>query len=623
MSDKKLRDLEKQLKKEPANLALRLQLAAAYREVGRTGDAVEQYRAVALAYRDDGRIQQAVAVARSALAVAPDDAELRRLVDNAATRTAAAGTGTPASGGVPTPVLDTPPPRTSGARVLEAVRVREIEPMRAPDRSAVVQAAAGSATYDSTSTPGGRTPSGVFTPTPLPIPVAYHEADPSKVHTTIRDLGEVTDPAEPERELSGEITNPTDSRGARGDDTMPESGLSKAARRISERLIALTPAIPLPLEGEDLSGELETRRRPKLDPGTLDQLGIPPTGKMPALEPNEPEDEPTKPPSEPGFEPGHVRRSVARLDDDAWIEEPTDPRDAEQDRPGSGVFDRPLGATVAALAPDGTPLAAPGGFATLPEAMRARLLAGGAARTFAAGAAIVREGEPGESVFVIESGEVRVCKHAVTATGRAIEVARLGAGALVGEIAVMTDRKRHATVEALGDVRSVEIPRAAIAAAAAANPVLAELLDGLVRERLLSNLMAVAPFFAPLDADRRPEVLARFRPRKVAAGTEVIEQGRVRQGLVLVVLGELELAVRRTDGASVTVATIGEGAHAGELALMTDGPEPATATATGPCELVVLPAREFYAVVADEPSLWTALRAEADRRNAAIAAALK
>jgi cAMP-dependent protein kinase regulator len=611
VTDKKLRELEKQLKKEPANLPLRLQLAALYHEVGRTGDAVEQYRAVALQYRDEGRIQQAIAVARSALAVAPNDAELRRLVDNAVAKAAASGptsgpapapsTPAGASSRVATPVAGHALPRPSGARVLDAtVSVRELEPMRAPARP---PGALGRSPIDST--PSQRTPSGLFTPTPLPVPMPYHEADPSKVHS-MRSLGS----DEESTDTHGEPTDP-----------VAESGLSKAARRISERLIALSPGVPLPLEGEDLSTELETRKRPKVDAAMLDQLGVPPTGRVPALEPNEPEDEPTKPPpvSEPSFEPARVMRAVGRLDDDAWIEEPTDPRDA--DRPPSGVFDRPLGATVDALAPDGLPLAAPGGLAALPEAMRARLLAAGTVKSIAPGAAIVREGDAGESVFVLEAGEVRVCKK--RPRGTPLEVARLGAGAMFGEIAVMTDRRRHATVEAIGPARVVEIPRAAIGAAADANPVLAELLDGLVRERLLSNLMAVAPFFAPIATDRRAEVLARFRPRKVAADTEVIEQGRVRQGLVLVVLGTLELSVRRPDGKIVTIASIGEGAHAGELALMADGPEPATATAVGPCELVVLPAREFYAVVADEPSVWQALRADADRRNADIAAALR
>jgi CRP-like cAMP-binding protein len=594
VSDKKPRDLERQLKKEPANLALRLQLAALYHQDGRTGDAVEQYRAVALAYRDDGRIQQAVAVARSALAVAPHDAELRRLVESASAS------------------IQAPAAVSTGVRVLDsAVAVRELAPMRP---TGVVNAPRRRTGELSEPTPA-RTPSGLYTPTPLPVPLAYHEADPSK----IRGLGTLL--------VDDDDDGGRGAAAGDGGDTIPESpteGLHKAARRISEQLIAMSPGTPVaPLEGDDLSAELETRRRPKIDPRMLDHLGVPPTGRIAALPEVETEDEPTNPPaSEPGFEPGRIKRAVARMDDDAWIEEPTDPRrdfGSDPDRPPSGVFDSPLGPTVAALAPDGGSLASPGGFGELPDVVRQRLVAAGEVRTLAPGTLLVREGEAGESLFVIESGEVRVLKRLA---GRPPEIARLGAGAIVGEIAVMTDRRRHASVEAINEVRVIEIPRAAIAAAAEEHPVLAELLDNLVRERLLSNLMAVAPFFALLAADARAEVLARFRPRKVAAGAAVIEQGHAAHGLFLVVLGALELTVRRPDGRSVRVATVGEGGHVGELALMTDGPEPASARALGPAELVCLPARDFYMVVADDPTLWTSLRGEAERRSAEIMKAL-
>ncbi|KAB2891709.1 MAG: hypothetical protein F9K40_18850, partial [Kofleriaceae bacterium] len=59
-----IRDLERDLKREPQNLALRLTLAAAYREAGRTGDAVELYRTVARAYLEQGRPGQAAAVCK-------------------------------------------------------------------------------------------------------------------------------------------------------------------------------------------------------------------------------------------------------------------------------------------------------------------------------------------------------------------------------------------------------------------------------------------------------------------------------------------------------------------------------------------------------------------------------
>ncbi len=66
----KLRELEKRLEKEPGNLGLRVTAAGLMHEAGRTVEAVELYRSVALAYRDAGRKQQAIAVCRSILELA-------------------------------------------------------------------------------------------------------------------------------------------------------------------------------------------------------------------------------------------------------------------------------------------------------------------------------------------------------------------------------------------------------------------------------------------------------------------------------------------------------------------------------------------------------------------------
>jgi CRP-like cAMP-binding protein len=574
--EKKARDLEKQVRKEPGNLPIRLQLAGCYADLGRVGDALEQYRAVATAYRRDGKHQQAAAVATQALALAPGDADLARLI------------------------AECSPPRPPAARVLDAVSVRELEPMRPTPR------------------PGSASEPGTGTgPTPLPRPLAYHEADPSRIRAMILDdtgTGAPTNVAL-DVEIDVEITSPEPEASA-------TAGLATAARRISQSLI--TAPGPAPLEGEDLAAELETRRRPRIDPNDLDRLGVPPSGTMPALEPIVDEEPTNPPPPEPGFETPLARRDLGRLDDDAWTEEATDPHAEWAGRPPSGVFDRPLGVTVQSLAPDGSPLTAQGGLSGLSAEVRTRVLGAGTARVIKAGQPIVTEGEPGESVFVIQAGEVRVVKQFGGSARAPLEVARLGAGAIVGEIAVMTDRRRHATVIAVGDVKVIEIPRAAIAAAAEEHVALAELLAQLMRARLASNLISIAPFFSPLGIDERARVLARFQPRKYAAGAPVIVQGKPAHGLFLVLLGAVDLGVRKADGSGITrIATFGEGAHVGELALMQDGPEPASVHASerGPVELAVLPAREFYQVVADHPSLWTALRAEAERRRAQIAAA--
>lgn len=76
----RLRELEKRLVDEPDNLGLRVAVAGALREAGRQADAIALYRSVALAYRDQGRSQQALAVCRSILELAPDDAGSLALV---------------------------------------------------------------------------------------------------------------------------------------------------------------------------------------------------------------------------------------------------------------------------------------------------------------------------------------------------------------------------------------------------------------------------------------------------------------------------------------------------------------------------------------------------------------
>lgn len=67
--------------------------------------------------------------------------------------------------------------------------------------------------------------------------------------------------------------------------------------------------------------------------------------------------------------------------------------------------------------------------------------------TFETGATLFREGEVGDSVYFIMSGKVKVYK--TLNDGRLEELAILKDGEIVGEMAVLDDRPRSATVTAL------------------------------------------------------------------------------------------------------------------------------------------------------------------------------
>ncbi len=104
-------------------------------------------------------------------------------------------------------------------------------------------------------------------------------------------------------------------------------------------------------------------------------------------------------------------------------------------------------------------------FQDLEAAELEKVLAVAAARTFPAGSVILREGESGTSMFVICSGEVEVTKRLGLVlegeTPRERLIVRLQAkdGVSFGEMALLENEPRSATVTALTECQLLEIAR--------------------------------------------------------------------------------------------------------------------------------------------------------------------
>ncbi|HVD94284.1 MAG TPA: mechanosensitive ion channel family protein [Vicinamibacterales bacterium] len=91
-------------------------------------------------------------------------------------------------------------------------------------------------------------------------------------------------------------------------------------------------------------------------------------------------------------------------------------------------------------------------FATLPPELRSQVARSAPMSVYGSGETIVREGEEGQSMFVVVSGSVSV----VLEPSRD-EVARIDRGGYFGEMSLLTGEPRSATVVAIGDVVVVEI----------------------------------------------------------------------------------------------------------------------------------------------------------------------
>lgn len=94
-------------------------------------------------------------------------------------------------------------------------------------------------------------------------------------------------------------------------------------------------------------------------------------------------------------------------------------------------------------------------------------------RRYPEGATIVREGEPGLGFFLIADGEVEVSR-----SGHSVR--RLGPGEFFGELALLRDAPRAATVTAVTPTRCLQLVRWDFRALVSAHPDLAVALLGVV-----------------------------------------------------------------------------------------------------------------------------------------------
>ena len=101
--------------------------------------------------------------------------------------------------------------------------------------------------------------------------------------------------------------------------------------------------------------------------------------------------------------------------------------------------------------------------------------------SFAAGSTVIREGDGGDRFYVVESGRL-----AVSVDGR--EVRQLGPGEGFGEIALIRNVPRTATVRALDDVTVLGIDRAPFIEALGGQPRSRTIARALIDDRLAADI---------------------------------------------------------------------------------------------------------------------------------------
>jgi CRP-like cAMP-binding protein len=270
-----------------------------------------------------------------------------------------------------------------------------------------------------------------------------------------------------------------------------------------------------------------------------------------------------------------------------------------------------------------------GGHGPLPPAALFSSLDQAALRTFIeifepklvpAAARVVEEGTLGAEAYVVAQGELDVTRQSLTSSGP-VHLARLGPGALVGEMALLSRAPRAATVASVGPALLLVASKKALDTAVRKNPELGREFAEHCRRRMLDNLVKTSPILRSVGASERTDLVQRFSIRAFETGERLVTQGAAPAGLFLIASGEIAVVYKDQSGDETVVARLGPGEALGEVALVLRRPAIADVVANHPTVTLLLPRERFLEAVRAHPKVFVDLYELAVRRDEETAAA--
>jgi CRP-like cAMP-binding protein len=235
-------------------------------------------------------------------------------------------------------------------------------------------------------------------------------------------------------------------------------------------------------------------------------------------------------------------------------------------------------------------------FSDLPPQAFIELFERGPLLRFKKGQRIFEQGSIGQSFFIVCQGSVRVVRQE---KGTARELAQLPEGSFFGEMALLSDNPRIASVEAASDEAEVlEIPAALLSLLSSRYPSVASALRKFCRQRLLLNVMNTSALFQPFDGKDRRALVERFRAREVSSSTAIIREGQHSDGLYVILSGEVQVS-----RAGRVLAHLREADVFGEMSLLQKAPATATVTALRRTSLLRLPREDFDEIIMSHPQI--------------------
>ena len=218
-------------------------------------------------------------------------------------------------------------------------------------------------------------------------------------------------------------------------------------------------------------------------------------------------------------------------------------------------------------------------------------------KRYRAGDVVFEKNAVGSSLFGIADGAVEV----LTADGGAIPIE---CGSIVGEVGLISGRRRGATVRAGTDAILVEIPRTAALKLMATVPAAKRTIDRIAIQRQLLQMFGSG--LTPADLG---EVLASAEVVRARAGEKVVKEGDTDRDIYVVRVGSM-IVEKEIGHKPIFLNYLPAGSYFGEMALIDGRPRNATVRAAIKSELVKIDGDAFAKLLDAKPAL--AVKARAD-----------
>jgi cGMP-dependent protein kinase len=223
-------------------------------------------------------------------------------------------------------------------------------------------------------------------------------------------------------------------------------------------------------------------------------------------------------------------------------------------------------------------------------------------KSYHTGDKIIRQGDHGDCFYMIASGRVLVTQQqGGFATAASIELVRLGPHKHFGELALIDDTPRKATVAATTPVTCWTIDRKNF-------QHLFGNMSSAVNENMTLSVLKRVKLLESLSERHLMEIAKHFVMKDYGEGDMIIQQGDPGDGFYVLAAGKVSVQVNH-----VQVAALEGGAFFGEMALMSNDRRTASVIASQPeTKCLILSREKFIELLGPLDAL---LQVEAQRRS--------